>query len=340
MTNAPGYYTMNPSIQEYSKGEMTVYYLGVDLGGTNIACGVVDRQGRILGRASVKTGLPATGEEIAARIAACCRKAVEVSGYSMDEMETVGIGAPGIANSQTGQVEYSCNLGFRNTPLGTMVGELLGKPVVLENDANAAALGEYVAGSGKGSHSLVAITLGTGVGGGIVVGGRMLTGFNFAGGEIGHFVMVENGEPCSCGRRGCFEAYCSATALIRQTRRAMEQHPESLMWVLAPELSSVTGKTAFDAADQGDPAAIQVVDDYRRYLACGLTSIVNILQPEVLCVGGGVCNQGENLLGPVREIFDREDYARDCVRRTRIVRAELGNDAGIIGAAMLPLYRA
>lgn len=112
------------------------------------------------------------------------------------------------------------------------------------------------------------------------------------------------------------------------------------MWVLAPEPDMVNGKTAFDAADQGDPAAIQVVDDYRRYLACGLTSIVNILQPEVLCVGGGVCNQGENLLGPVREIFDREDYARDCVRRTRIVRAELGNDAGIIGAAMLPLYRA
>lgn len=318
---------------------MNVYYLGVDLGGTNIACGVVNRQGEILGRASVKTGLPATGEEIALRIANCCRMAMEHADCTEAQVESVGIGTPGIANSNSGQVEYSCNLGFRNTPLADMVSEQLGKPVYLENDANAAALGEFVAGSGRGSQSLVAITLGTGVGGGVVMNGRLLTGFNFAGAEIGHFVMVLGGEPCSCGRRGCFEAYSSATALIRQTCRAMEQHPESKMWTIAPTLDRVEGKTAFDAMELGDPVAEQVVEQYCAYLACGLTSIVNIFQPEVLCVGGGICNQGETLLRPVREIFDREDYARDCTRRTRIVRAELGNDAGVIGAALLPLYR-
>lgn len=318
---------------------MTVYYLGVDLGGTNIACGVVNRQGDILGRASVKTGLPATGEEIAVRIADCCKMAARQAKCDMAEVSSVGIGTPGIANSDTGEVEYSCNLGFRNTPLADLVSRQLEKPVYLENDANAAALGEFTAGCGRDSHSLIAITLGTGVGGGVVMNDKLLTGFNFAGAEIGHFVMVHNGEPCSCGRKGCFEAYCSATALIRQTRRAMEQHPESKMWEIAPTPEQVDGKTAFNAMELGDPVAKQVVEQYCAYLACGLTSIVNIFQPEILCVGGGVCNQGETLLKPVREIFDREDYARDCKRRTRIVRAELGNDAGMIGAALLPLYR-
>jgi glucokinase len=316
-----------------------MYYLGADLGGTNIACAVVTEDGTILGRASIPTGLPDTAEAIAGRIAQCCRDAAEHSGCAWADISSVGIGTPGIANSQSGVVEYSCNLNFSDTPLVQLVAQDLQKPVFLENDANAAALGEFVAGSGRGGDSLVAITLGTGVGGGVVIHRRLLTGFNFAGAEIGHFVMVEDGEPCACGRRGCFEAYCSATALIRQTQRAMEQHRDSLLWRFAPDLAAVTGRTAFDAMAQGDETAKNVVDGYVHHLACGLTSIINIFQPEVLCVGGGVCNQGETLLSPVREIFDREDYARNSRRRTRLVRAALGNDAGIIGAALLPLYQ-
>ena len=316
-----------------------MYYLGADLGGTNIACAVVTREGDLLGKSSIPTALPDAPEAIAQRIADCCRLAVEASGCTMENIESVGIGTPGIANSRDGVVEYSCNLGFSNTPLSRMVEALLQKPVFLENDANAAALGEYVAGSGRGADSLVAITLGTGVGGGVVMNQRLLTGFNFAGAEIGHFVMVQDGEPCGCGRKGCFEAYCSATALIRQTRRAMAAAPNSLMWQEASSLEAVSGRTAFDAMRLGDKAAQNVVDQYVRHLACGLTSIINIFQPEVLCVGGGICNEGETLLAPVREIFDREDYARDSLRRTKILRATLGNDAGIIGAALLPLYR-
>lgn len=316
-----------------------MYYLGVDLGGTNIVCGVVDSDGNIIGKASVKTGLPAAAEDISARIVTCCKSAVDQSGCNWDNITSVGIGTPGIANADTGEVEYSCNLGFQNTPLSELVSLPLGKPTYLENDANAAALGEYVAGSGRGSHSLVAITLGTGVGGGIVVNGKLLSGFNFAGAELGHFVMVHNGEPCSCGRKGCFEAYCSATALIRQTCRAMEQHPDSLMWSVAPSLAQVDGQTVFLAAELGDKLAKDVIAQYTEYLASGLTSVINIFQPEVLCLGGGISNQGERLLQPVREIFDREDYARDCKKRTKIVQASLGNDAGIIGAALLPLYR-
>ena len=316
-----------------------MYYLGVDLGGTNIACAVVTKEGDLLGKSSIPTALPDSPEAIAQRIADCCRLAVDATGCRLEDVASIGIGTPGIANAQKGIVEYSCNLGFQNTPLAQMVGDLLHKEVFLENDANAAALGEFVAGSGRGSSSLVAITLGTGVGGGVVMNGHLLTGFNFAGAEIGHFVMVQDGEPCTCGRKGCFEAYCSATALIRQTRRAMERTPESLMWQEAPSLADVSGRTAFDAMRLGDMAAKQVVDQYIAHLACGLTSIINIFQPEVLCVGGGICNEGETLLAPVRKIFDREDYARDCARRTSILRATLGNDAGIIGAALLPLYR-
>ena len=316
-----------------------MYYIGADLGGTNIACAVVTKEGDLLGKSSIPTALPDNADAIAQRIADCCLLAVEATGCTMDDILSVGIGAPGIANSQEGIVEYSCNLDFYNTPLSQLVESRLHKPVYLENDANAAALGEFVAGSGRGSESLVAITLGTGVGGGVVFNRRLLTGFNFAGAEIGHFVMVEDGEPCSCGRKGCFEAYCSASALIRQTQRAMTQNSDSLMWQEAGTLEAVSGRTAFDAMRLGDAAAKQVVDQYIQHLACGLTSIVNIFQPEILCIGGGICNEGETLLAPVRQIFDREDYARNSRRRTKILRATLGNDAGIIGAALLPLYR-
>ena len=181
----------------------------------------------------------------------------------------------------------------------------------------------------------MAVTLGTGVGGGVVLNNRLLTGFNYAGAEIGHFVMVKDGEPCNCGRKGCFEAYCSATALIRQTKRAMEAHRESLLWHVTESLEQVDGRTPFDAMALGDDAARQVVETYIENLACGVASMLNIFQPEVLCIGGGISNQGENLLAPLRALVDREDYARDSARRTRIVRATLGNDAGIIGAAML-----
>ena len=316
-----------------------MYYIGVDLGGTNIASAVVTEDGTLLGRASVPTELPDNPQHITERIVMSCEQAVAATGCTMDDILSVGIGTPGITNPKSGAVEYSCNLDFHNTPLAEMAEAMLHKPVLLENDANAAALGEYIAGSGKGASSLVAITLGTGVGGGVVLGNRLLTGFNYAGAEIGHFVMVMDGEPCGCGRKGCFEAYCSATALIRQTRRAMEADRDSMLWQVARSLEQVDGRTVFDAMLLGDATARGVFDSYVKYLACGLASIINIFQPEVLCVGGGICNQGETLLAPVRALVDQEDYARDSAHRTRIVRATLGNDAGIIGAALLPLYR-
>ncbi len=318
-----------------------MYYLGIDLGGTNIAAAAVSESGEILGRAGTPT--PRTGAaDVARAMAETVVAAAENANLPLSEAMAVGIGTPGTINPETGTVVYWSNLDFNNVPLVAMVKEYLPieLPVLLENDANAAALGEFVAGAGREGDSMVAITLGTGVGGGAIFGGKLFTGFNYAGMEVGHFVFKEGGHQCTCGRHGCFEAYCSATALIRMTKEAMEQNPDSLLWKLCDgDINKVNGRVPFDGKVQGDRTATEVVSAYIGYLASGVTSLVNILQPEIFCIGGGVANQKENLLNPLYEIFDREDYARNGSRRTKIICAQLGNDAGIVGAALLPKFQ-
>ena len=307
------------------------YYIGIDLGGTNIVAGVVDENYQILTKASVKTNLPRPEQEIAADMAAVARQAAEEAGLSLDQIEWVGVGTPGIANSATGIIEYSNNLGFCNTPRVQYLEEALGRPAFIENDANAAAYGEYVAGAAKGAKHAVCITLGTGVGGGIIIDGKIYCGSNFGGAEIGHTVIDVNGPMCSCGRKGCFEVFSSATGLIRMTKEALAAHPESAM----KDEERITGRTAFNYMRAGDETAKQVVDDYIRYLAAGITNTINIFQPDVLCIGGGVCNEGDPLLLPMKEIVKKEVYTRNSPKNTEIVIAKLGNDAGIIGAAFL-----
>ncbi len=307
------------------------YYIGIDLGGTNIVAGVVDENYQSLTKASVKTNLPRPEQEIAADMAAVARQAAEEAGLSLDQIEWVGVGTPGIANSATGIIEYSNNLGFCNTPMVQYLEEALGRPAFIENDANAAAYGEYVAGAAKGAKHAVCITLGTGVGGGIIIDGKIYCGSNFGGAEIGHTVIDVNGPMCSCGRKGCFEVFSSATGLIRMTKEALAAHPESAM----KDEERITGRTAFNYMRAGDETAKQVVDDYIRYLAAGITNTINIFQPDVLCIGGGVCNEGDPLLLPMKEIVKKEVYTRNSPKNTEIVIAKLGNDAGIIGAAFL-----
>ena len=208
--------------------------------------------------------------------------------------------------------------------------------VYFDNDANCAALGEATAGCGKGAKDFVMITLGTGVGSGIIANGKLVTGLNYAAGEMGHTVIVYGGLPCNCGRRGCWEKYSSATALIAQTKDAMRENPDSIMWDLVDnDILNVTGRTAFDAMRKGDEAAKRVVDNYIAYLACGISNVVNIFQPEVLAVGGGIGNERENLLAPVRKILASERYSIHAKKQTELKAATLGNDAGVIGAALL-----
>lgn len=310
------------------------YYVGIDLGGTNIVAGVVDENYKIVAKASTKTNCPRPEKEIADDMAKMALQAVENAGLAIDQIEWIGIGTPGIANSETGIIEYSNNLGFKNTPMVKYISEVIDKPVFIENDANAAAYGEYVAGAAKGAKNAVCITLGTGVGGGIIVDGKIYSGSNFAGAEIGHTVIEVDGAQCSCGRKGCFEAYSSATGLIRMTNEAIAEHPESLMAKMS-EKAKVTARTSFDAMRDGDKCAKVIVDKYIKYLAAGITNTINIFQPDVLCIGGGVCNEGDALLLPMKAIVEKEVYTRDSEKNTKIVIAELGNDAGIIGAAFL-----
>lgn len=312
--------------------------IGIDLGGTNIAVGVVDADCNIIGRAVTKTRAQRPAEEIVADMAATARQAVENAGLTMSDVKAVGVAAPGSVNPETGVIEYANNIGFQNTPVGSELSRLLGLPVMVGNDANLAAYGELIAGVGKEASSMIAVTLGTGVGGGIIIDRKVYTGFNFVGAELGHFVIVEDGEPCTCGTNGCWEAYASATALIRQTRRAMEQNPDSKMWELCGgELSKADGRTAFDAMRAGDETGSKVVDAYIGHIATGIIGIINIFQPEIVCIGGGICNEGETLMAPLREKVFGSIYNRsaDKSRQTRLVRASLGNDAGIIGAAKI-----
>ncbi|HBM03926.1 MAG TPA: glucokinase [Ruminococcaceae bacterium] len=314
-----------------------MYTIGIDLGGTNIVASVVDDDYNIIGTSKTPTNSPRSADEIFDDIADVCEEAVKAAGLTMEDIDSVGMGTPGTVN-QDGIIEFANNLAFNNVPARTMLAKRINKPeekVFIENDANCAALGEAYAGCGNGAKDFVAVTLGTGVGSGVIIGGKIVNGVNYAGGECGHMVIVVDGEQCSCGRKGCWEAYASATALIRQTKKAMEEYPDSLMHKLAKEEGKVSGRTAFDAMRLGDIAGIKVVDDYIKYVACGLINIVNALQPEIICIGGGICNEGETLMKPLRRFVQSERYSIHSKIQTKIVKAELGNDAGVIGAALL-----
>lgn len=313
-----------------------MFNIGIDLGGTNIKVGLVDENYNIVAKTSVKTNLPRPAEEICASIVEAVWTVLNEAKVTIGEVNSIGIGTPGVANRDSGTVLYSCNLGFKNTDLRALIRKQLDKPVFVENDANAAAFGEVLAGAGKGYKNVVVVTLGTGVGGGIIIDGRIYTGFNFCGGELGHTVIEFGGRQCSCGRRGCFEAYSSATALINMTKEAMEANKDSKMWELAQgSLDNVDGKTAFDGMRADDSAAKDVIKTYIDYLGCGLTNIVNTFQPEMLLIGGGICKEGENLTKPLYEFINRESYCVDAEQVTKLDICKLGNDAGIIGAAFL-----
>jgi glucokinase len=312
------------------------YYVGIDLGGTNISVGVVNENYEIISKASTKTNCPRPAIEIAADMAKMSLEAIKKAELTVDDIEWVGIGTPGIANSASGIIEYSNNLGFENVPMSEYIRKYIDKPIFIENDANAAAYGEFVAGAAKGTNHAVCITLGTGVGGGIIIDKKIYTGFNFAGAEIGHTVLEVDGPPCTCGRKGCFEVFSSATGLIRMTNEAMDNNKDSLMWKLYSEKGSkVSARTSFDAMRIGDKVATEVVNKYIKYLASGITNIINTFQPDILCIGGGVCNEGDYLLTPIKELVKNEVYTRNSSKNTEIVIAKLGNDAGIIGAAFL-----
>lgn len=313
-----------------------MYRIGVDLGGTNIAVGLVNEDMEIVVKKSLPTGADRPAEEIVADIAALCKDVCAEKGIAVTDVISVGIASPGIANNETGVVEYANNLPFLKFPIAKVLGEHLGiDRIKIANDANAAAWGEAVAGAAKGTKNSIMITLGTGVGGGIIMNNEIYCGFNCAGGELGHIVIEVDGAPCSCGRRGCWETYSSATALIRMTSEKIEECRKTGRKSVMLDSSKVSGRTACDAMRAGDEAGKEVYDKYVKYLAAGLTNIINIFQPEVISLGGGVSNEGQSLIDALLPTIRKEQYGGGIVAQTEIRIAKLGNDAGIIGAAML-----
>ncbi len=308
-------------------------YIGIDLGGTNIAAGLVSEDGKILCQASTPTMNERDAIEIVQDMAALVNKLAKDYGIELSAIKGVGIGSPGSIDSENGVVVYSNNLKMEKFPLAKELNKLIGLPVTVDNDANCAAMGEYVEYESK-IKDFIFITLGTGVGGGVILNGNMLHGFNGAAGEVGHTVIVTDGEPCSCGRKGCWEAYASVTGLIRQTKAAMEKNPDSLMHEYAKKEGAVTGRTSFDAAKAGDKAAQEVVNQYAVYVAEGITNLENIFQPEMICIGGGISREGEYLVAPIRDFVSKNGYNK-YMKKTEIVTAKLFNEAGIIGAAMI-----
>lgn len=310
--------------------------IGVDLGGTNIAIAIVTEEGKILRQGSTPTMRERGYTEIVADMAKLCKELLAAEGLTEADVHSVGIGSPGTCNPESGVVEYANNLTFKDTPIRAEFQKHLDLPVFIGNDANVAAYGEFMSGAGKMYKDLIAITLGTGVGGGIILDGKLVCGSFNGGAELGHTVIHSHGEQCSCGRKGCWEAYSSATALIREASDAAVANPDSTLNTLVKgDVSNMNAKIPFDAAQAGDAVAIGVVDNYIENLAIGLVNVINIFQPEVIVLGGGVSAQKENLIRPLKEKMIHEIYGGAEMLKTEIKVAELGNDAGIIGAAML-----
>lgn len=300
--------------------------IGIDVGGTTIKGALIDEEGKLFAEDSIVTG---KGEFIATNVITLCNRLKSKGGQ---EVKGVGIGCAGVIDSENGTVVLAGNLSLKNFPLAQIVSKSLNLPVKITNDANAAALGEAKFGAGKDYSDSILVTLGTGVGGGIVIGGKLFEGYKSAGAEIGHMVIERGGNRCSCGRAGCFEAYSSATALIKRTKWAMEENPGSEMWQTYTS-ETATGKTAFEY-EKTDIAASEVVNWYIKYLACGLVNLANIFRPQVIMLGGGVSNQRENLTKPLQTIVDRETFASSYAP-VKITTATLGAAAGVYGAAAL-----
>ncbi len=313
------------------------YYVGIDLGGTFIKGGIVDDLGNIIVTDKVPTETEKGEEVVMDNISSLALTLLKKAGLSTSDVEGLGMGVPGMIDGKNGTVIFSNNFNWVNVEITKGIEKRTGLSVEISNDANAAALGEALFGAGKKFDDMILLTLGTGVGGGIVVDNKLIEGNKSAGAELGHSVIVANGEQCTCGRKGCLEAYSSASALIRDTKRAMLSHKDSKMWEIG-DIDKVTGKTAFDYKDT-DIYAKEVVDNYIEKLACGITNFANIFRPNAVVLGGGVCAQGDNLIKPLQKIVDREIFAGERGPKCEVCIATLGNNAGVLGAVALVMNK-
>lgn len=311
-----------------------MYYLGIDLGGTNITAGLVEDDGKIFAKRSTPTMNGRQAADILDDMAELCNKLIEENNLTLKDIKSLGIGLPGLLDKKKGILVYANNLNFDGVNVIKEMKKRIKLPVYIENDANCAAIGENTCGAAYGDKNVIYVTLGTGVGAGIILDGKVFDGAFGGGGEAGHMVIEAYGEMCTCGRKGCWEAYASANALRREGRIAAAKYPTSKIFRMVDgDIRLIDAKTVFDAADEGDEVAQDIVKRYQTYVAIGLVNLVNIFQPEAVVIGGGICARGSKLIDPIIEILNTRVYGGKL--KTKIAIATLGNDAGIVGAAML-----
>ena len=312
------------------------YYLGLDVGGTNLVAGVIDENYQIVAKTRMKTRADGSIEEITDDMAKLSEAAIDKAGLTYSDFSSWGIGMPSCVNLTNNLLVHANCFGWKNVPIYDYLNDKMPLPVYIANDANCAAYGEALAGSARNYTDAIMLTLGTGVGGGIILGKKIYSGSDNMGAELGHTKLIFDGELCTCGQRGCLEAYCSSTALIRDTRRELDKHTDSLIWKLCEgDDSRVDGEIVFSAARQGDTLATFLVDRYIRYLAAGLSTFITIFRPQVIILGGGLANAGDFLITPLQKRMYESTFAASEIGLPPVVCATLGDDAGLIGAAFL-----
>ena len=312
------------------------YYLGFDMGGTNLVAGVIDSEYNILAKESIPANAGRPIEEVTYDMAAISKEVVRKAGLTLDNMSSWGIGMPSCINPATNLLVNANNFGWKNVPIYDYLKKHISLPTYIANDANCAVYGEVLAGAAKDCTDAIMLTLGTGVGGGIVINKKIYAGHDTMGAELGHTKLVYNGVRCTCGQKGCLESYCSSTALIRQAKEAVEKEPDSLiMQMCGHDKDKINGEIVFESSKKGDKVAMELVNDYIGHLAAGLSSFVCIFRPQVIILGGGIAHAGDYLIKPLNEQLHSNYFAADEIGIPKIIRAELGNDAGLIGAAFL-----
>lgn len=314
-------------------------YAGIDIGGMNIKMGIVDEHGEIVCSNSIKTELNKTIDRIIDDMVANLKSLCSKANIDMSTLVGIGIGVPGVADSQKGIVTAAANIGWYDVPLSAEIFKRTSLPCIIGNDANCAASGEQMFGEGKAYSSVVFITIGTGIGSGIIIGNQLFEGEGSAGAESGHITIVYGGEKCNCGKRGCWEKYASATALIAQTNAAIAKNPKSGLASVAAKQGKVSGRTAFEAAESGDAVAKAVVEQYVDYVAAGLISLSCVLHPEAFIIGGGVSHEGDALMIPLKKKVNEYITTSKFYPTIEVVKASLGNSAGLIGAASLVMRK-
>lgn len=314
-----------------------MYRIGIDLGGTNIKAGIVDENGKIVKSTSIKTKKGVEANIIIKDMASVVQKLIDNYGISMKDILHIGIGVPGIANNETGVVVRAVNINFLNVHLREEMQKYFNVPIYIGNDANCAALAESLFGEAKDVKNSITITIGTGIGGGIIINNKIYEGSNFAGGELGHISLIMDGKQCGCGRKGCFEAYASATALKNQAIEVVSKNKNTTIYnKVSGDINKIESRVVFECAKRKDKVAEEIIDRYIKYLTEGMITLINIFQPDVIAIGGGVSNAGEYFLDKVKMVIkNSNEMARDLEKRTVIKLAKLGNDAGIIGSAFL-----